>query len=59
MTKQKQNKIDWRIVVTGIACITILELYALSKGINGVLLTTVIALIAAVIGVTLPQLKLK
>lgn len=55
----KQKIIDWRIVVTGIVCITLIELFALYQGINGVLLTGVIAVIAAVIGVTLPQVRTK
>ncbi len=54
MTKQE---INWRIVAVGLVCITALEMVALQKGINGVLLTTVIAIIAGAIGVTLPQFK--
>lgn len=53
MTKHKE--IDWRIVGIGMLCITALELYALSQGINGVVLTAVIAIIAAAVGVTLPN----
>ena len=45
------------IVVTGLLCITFLEACALFNGINGVLLTTVIAVIAAVIGVAVPTPK--
>jgi len=50
-----KNKIDWRIVVTGLVCITALEIYALSQGINGVVLTAVIAVIAAAVGITIPN----
>lgn len=49
------KKIDWRIVVAGLFYITALEAYALSLGFNGLLLTTVIALIAGAIGVTIPM----
>jgi len=52
MTDMK-NKIDWRIICFGIACITILEIVALLKGFDGLILTTVIAIIAAAIGVSI------
>ena len=55
----KENKMDWRIVVVGMLCLTALEMVALFMGINGVLLTIVLALIAGAIGLTLPQVKMK
>ena len=59
MTTKKQ-KVDWRIVCTGLACITILECLALSMGINGTLLKMVLIAIAVAIGVTIPNpIKLK
>ena len=54
-----KDKIDWRIVIVGMLCITALTVAALFMGYNGFLLTTVIALIAGTIGVTMPQLKLR
>ena len=54
MTTKKQ-KVDWRIVCTGLACITILECLALSMGINGTLLKIVLIAIAVAIGVTIPS----
>ncbi len=51
MTTKK--KIDWRIVCTGILALTILEIYALSQGINGVLLSSIIAIIGLAIGITI------
>lgn len=51
--------IDWRIVVVGIICLTILEIAALFNGVNGTLFSLVIAVIGLAIGVTLPQLKTK
>ena len=45
------------VVCTGIVCIAVIECYALSKGINGVILTGVIAIIAGAIGVTIPTPK--
>jgi len=48
------KQIDWRIVCTGLACLTALEIYALSMGINGTLLKIVLIVIASVIGITIP-----
>ena len=45
------------IIITGIICITILELFALGEGINGMLLTAVIGVIAAIVGVAVPTPK--
>ena len=49
------NKIDWKIICTGIIALTILEIYALSQGINGILLSVVIAIIGLAIGITIPS----
>jgi len=49
----KQPKTDWRVLCVGILCLTGIELFALSKGINGVLLTTMVGIIALAIGVTI------
>ena len=38
------------LLITGIVAIVILELYALSQGIDGILLTTVIGIICAMSG---------
>lgn len=54
-----KQKVDWRVMCTALVCLTGLEAYALSQGINGVLLTSVIAIIAGIAGWTLPTLKLK
>lgn len=51
----KKQKVDWKIACTGLVCITALELYALSQGMNGLLLTTVVAIIAAAVGVVIPN----
>ncbi len=45
------------IVIVGMLCITVLEAVALFKSINGVLLTAVIGVLAAAIGVTIPRPK--
>ena len=46
------------IVCMAIGSITILEVYALSQGINGVLLTGVIAIVAGLAGWMAPQPKI-
>jgi hypothetical protein len=53
MSKKKKEKIDWRILCVGLVCLTILEMYALSQGINGVLLLIVLSIIAGVVGITI------
>ncbi len=53
MAKIKQPKTDWRVICMGIGCITAMEIIALLKGINGILLTTVIGIVAVAIGVTI------
>jgi len=55
----KKDVIDWRVIIGGMACLTIAEIYALSQGIDGVMFAAFVAIIAGVIGVTLPQLKTK
>ena len=52
------KKIDWRIIITIVLCITAIEIYALSIGINGILLTAVIAGLLGLAGWTAPQLNL-
>ena len=52
-----KSKTDWRIVSIAIVAIAVLEIYALSQGINGVLLTTVIGILAGLAGWSLPQLR--
>ncbi len=49
------KKIDWKIVCTGLVCLTLLELYALSQGINGTLLRIILVVISGVIGFTIPS----
>ena len=53
--KKKVDKIDWRIVCTGLVCLTVLEVFALSMGINGTLLKIVLIVIASVTGIMIPK----
>ena len=57
MAKKKQGKIDWKVLCTALICISGLEIYALSQGINGIILTSVLMLIAGIAGVTIPKPK--
>lgn len=50
-----KKKIDIRVIIIGLLCITFLESIALMKGINGILLTTVIGVIAASVGITIDR----
>ena len=54
-----KKKVDWRIVATGLVCLTVLECFAMSQGINGWLLRLIVIAIAAVIGITIPTPTLK
>lgn len=54
-----KEKIDWRIVCTALIVLGGIEIYALSQGINGTMLSIVIAIIAGIAGWTVPQLKTK
>ena len=49
------QQISQGVIVTGILCLTALEMLALMKGINGVLFTTIVGIIALTIGVTIPN----
>lgn len=52
-----KKKIPVKIVMTGIICLTILEVVALMNGVNGVVLTMVVASITLAIGVIIPTPK--
>ena len=54
----KKSQVDWRIVIAGIIGLVIIECFALSQGINGVLVGLVIAVIAGAIGVAIPRDKI-
>ena len=50
-----KQKIDWRIVCVALVCLTGIEIYALSQGINGTYLSIVIAVIAGIAGFVIPS----
>lgn len=57
MTNKK--KVDWKVSAVAIVCLTILELAAMYYGINGTMRTAIFSMIALIVGIQLPQFKLK
>jgi len=57
MTSKK--KVDWKVLCTGLVCITALEAFALSLGFNGTMLKTVLVIIALAIGISIPTPTIK
>lgn len=55
MAKNKRSQVDSKVVIAGIFSLTAIEICALFNGINGTLMTLVIAVIAAAIGVAIPK----
>ena len=55
----KKEKLDWRTSVVAILCLTVLELAAMHYGINGTMRTIIFSLIALIVGIQLPQFKIK
>lgn len=53
-----KKKLDTKIVMTAIICIAVLEAIALLNGINGILLTTIVAVIAGLAGLVIPTPKI-
>lgn len=51
----KKTELDWRIIICGIIALTMIECVALFKGIDGVLLSSIIGIIALAIGITIPN----
>ena len=54
----KKSQIDSKVVIAGIAGLVIIECFALSQGINGILMGIVVAAIAGAIGVAIPKEKI-
>ena len=49
-----KEQIDWRIIIAAIIALTIIQIYALSQGINGTLLLLVMSMIAGLAGWIIP-----
>jgi len=50
MTKQ----IHWSISIVAIICLTIIEIFAMYHGINGTMRSIIFAIIAGIVGLTIP-----
>jgi len=48
-------KVDWKISITAIVCLSIMEVCAMFNGINGTMRTIIFTMIALIVGVQLPQ----
>jgi len=55
----KEKKVDWRIIMVGLVCLTAIQITCLIMGINGKVLAAVLMIIAGVCGWSAPQLKFK
>lgn len=49
------REVDWKIIITGIICITALEAFALNKGFNGTMLKMTLVIIAGLAGLVIPS----
>ena len=58
MAKKKIN-LDWRVACTALVCIAGIEIYALSQGVNGLILASSIGVIAGITGYVLPNNLIK
>ena len=52
---KKKEKVDWKIVCTGLICITLLEGFAIANGHNGTLLKLVLVVLAGAAGAVIPN----
>jgi len=57
--KIKKKKVDWKVACTAIVCLSLLEIVAIQNGINGTMRSIIFALIALIVGVQMPQFKIK
>ena len=55
----EKHKIDWRIIITAITGIVIIEVVALLKGVNGKYLAAAMTAIGLLAGLVMPQIKTK
>ena len=54
MSKKKKIKVRTSVIITGMCCISILEIVALLKGIDGTLFASVIGALCLLSGLVLP-----
>lgn len=56
--KTKKSQVDSKVVIAGIVALTAIEICALFNGINGTLMTIVVGVIGAAIGIAIPKEKI-
>ena len=44
------KKLDWRIIITALICLTILEIFALMNDIDGAMFMAIVVIIAGIAG---------
>lgn len=54
-----KTNVHYKVLITAILVIGVIECVALMKGINGILLTTIVGAICLLAGKVMPQWKLK
>jgi len=59
MMTKKKKLIQWQVACVAIICLSLLEVAAMHYGINGTMRTIIFSLIALIVGIQMPQLKLK
>lgn len=55
----KKKLIDWRLSLGAVICLTLLEIVAMFYGVNGTMRTIIFSMIALIVGIQLPQFKVK
>lgn len=55
----KKQQIDWKVACVAIICLSLLEVCAMFNGINGTMRTIIFSLIALIVGIQMPQIKVK
>lgn len=52
-----ENKIktDWKIVCTGLICLTAAEIFALVNGVNGTIFSIYVFIVGGVMGIIIPN----
>lgn len=48
------KKIHWSISIVAIVCLTVIEIFAMYFGINGLMRSIIFALIAGIVGISIP-----
>jgi len=53
----KKQKVDWRLSGIAIVCLTVIEIFCIQNGVNGLFRSMIFSLIALIVGIQLPQFK--